>query len=238
DEAQQQVLRADVVVVELSCLFVGEVDHPLGARGELHILAQIAVAARDLSFDIGTDPSERDTQAVQYPGGDAIVFPNQPQEQVFGPDRVLAQPRCFFLCEEDHAARSFGEPLPHDSLTLLATGCQLQTPTVRTPRRPPHDRQSNGTVTLARRVPSTPCVFARNDLDARKLHPASSTPSASACSAAGPGACDWPRLLYRFGKHSRPRQRGRSGHLYGKGSLQLLRHLDVRHQFAPVAAAG
>ena len=41
------MLGADIVVVELPGFVVGQIDHPLGARRELHILAEAPFALRD-----------------------------------------------------------------------------------------------------------------------------------------------------------------------------------------------
>jgi hypothetical protein len=94
----------------------------------LHVLSQVAVTARHLTLDVRTNASERHPQAVENPGGDAVVLAHQAKEQVLGADVVLTEPRCLFLGEEDHATRPFGEPLPHIPLTLLATGCHQTTP--------------------------------------------------------------------------------------------------------------
>lgn len=39
DQAEKHMLRSNVVIIELACLIIRQVDHALCARGELHILA-------------------------------------------------------------------------------------------------------------------------------------------------------------------------------------------------------
>src|SRR5262249_9703964 len=117
-------------------LFVGEVDHPLGARRQLHVLAEIAMAAGHLPLDIGADAPEGHAEAVEDPGGDAVTLTDQSQQPMFRADVILAEARRFFLREEDHSPRPFCEPLPHRVLTP---------PTVSSGRMPrrrhPHDER-------------------------------------------------------------------------------------------------
>jgi hypothetical protein len=118
DQAQQQVFGANVVVVELAGLFVGQVDHPLGARRELHVLAEAAVTPGNLSLDVGADAAQGHPEPVQDAGGDAVALAHQAQQQVLRADVVLTQAGGFFLREEHHAPRPLGETLPHSVLTL------------------------------------------------------------------------------------------------------------------------
>jgi hypothetical protein len=113
DETEQQVLRADVVVRKRPRLFIGKVDHPLRARGELHILAQIAGPTGDLALYLTADATEGDPQTLQDARGDGVVLAHQAEEQMFRADVTLAESRGLFLSEEDHAPGSLGEPLPH-----------------------------------------------------------------------------------------------------------------------------
>ena len=100
------MLGADVVVIELPRFLIRQVDDPLGARRELHVLAQVAVAARDLLLDVGADAAERHAQPFQDAGGHAVVLADQAEQQVLGAHVVLAQARRFFLGEEDDPPRS------------------------------------------------------------------------------------------------------------------------------------
>ncbi len=47
----------DVIVVKVAGFVVSEVDNPLGARGQGHILTRSRIAARQLLFDFGSNPA-------------------------------------------------------------------------------------------------------------------------------------------------------------------------------------
>ena len=59
------MLGADVVVVELTRLFEGQLDHALGARREDHLLLDGLAAASDDCFDLLTNLSEIDAERFQ-----------------------------------------------------------------------------------------------------------------------------------------------------------------------------
>src|SRR5438128_1004395 len=97
------MLRSDVVIVELARLVVSQVDHTLGARSELHVLAQASISTGDLSLDLGANPTQADAKTVEDSGGDAVILSYKTQQQMLGRDVVLSEPAGFFLCEEGHA---------------------------------------------------------------------------------------------------------------------------------------
>ncbi len=77
DQAEQQVLGADVVMVELARLFEGELDHALGARREDHLLLNGLAAAADDGLDFLADfarltPSDSSTFAARLSPSEII----------------------------------------------------------------------------------------------------------------------------------------------------------------------
>ena len=113
DEAEQQVLRADVVVVELARFFEGELDHALGARGEDHLLLDGLAAATDDRLDLLADFRQVDTERLEDLGREALALGDDPEQNVLGPDVIVTEPLRFFLSEHDAAPRAFGERFPH-----------------------------------------------------------------------------------------------------------------------------
>ena len=61
DQAEQQVLRADVIVVELARLFESQFDDALGPRGEHHLLLHGLAAAPDDRLDFGPNLRQVDS---------------------------------------------------------------------------------------------------------------------------------------------------------------------------------
>ena len=113
DEAEQQMLRADVVVVELARLFEGELDHALGARREDHLLLDGLAAPADDGLDFLTDFRQVDTERLEDLGREALALGDDAEQDVLGPDVVVTEPLRFFLSQDDAAPRAFGERFPH-----------------------------------------------------------------------------------------------------------------------------
>ncbi len=61
NEAEQQVLGADVVMVELTRLFESEFDDALGSRGEHHLLLDGLPASTDDRFNFGANLRQVDS---------------------------------------------------------------------------------------------------------------------------------------------------------------------------------
>ncbi len=119
NEAEEQVLGADVVVVEVAGLVVGQVDDAFGAGRERHVLRRAGVAARQLLFDLGPDSAEPDAEFFEDSRGDAVALAHEPKEQVFGRDVALAEFLRLLLGVEDDLARAFSKALPHLDCTSL-----------------------------------------------------------------------------------------------------------------------
>ena len=119
DQAEEQVLGADVVVVQLPGFVVGQVDDALGSRGQLHVLTETPVASGDLPLDLGSDAIQTHAHPVEYPRRYAVVLAHEAQQQMLGGHEVLAESPGFFLREEDDSARSLSKPLPHFAVPPL-----------------------------------------------------------------------------------------------------------------------
>ena len=76
EQAQQDVLRANVVVVEVARLFDRVLDHLLGARacGSLPVVT-ISGPALDELLDFEANLAEVDVEVLQDVGGDAATLP-------------------------------------------------------------------------------------------------------------------------------------------------------------------
>ena len=119
DQAEQDVLGADVVVAELQRLAERQLEDLLGARRERDVPARRLLALADDLLDLRAHGLERDAQALERLRGDALTLVDQAQEDVLGADVVVAEHPGFFLRQDDHPAGSVCEPLEHVS-SLLA----------------------------------------------------------------------------------------------------------------------
>ncbi len=113
DEAEQQMFRADVVVVELARFFEGQLDHALGARRENHLLLDGLSAAPDDRFDLLAHLREIHTERLEHFGREALALGDNPQENVLGPDIIVTETLRLFLRQDDAPARAFGKRFPH-----------------------------------------------------------------------------------------------------------------------------
>ena len=113
DQAQQQVLGADVVVVELAGLFEGELDHALGARVKTISCWTGLAAPADDRLDLLANLGQVDAERLEDFGRQALALGDDAEQDVLGPDVVVAEPLRLFLRQHDAAPRALGERFPH-----------------------------------------------------------------------------------------------------------------------------
>ena len=113
DQAEQDVLGADVVVTELQRLAQRQLEDLLGARGEGDVARRRLLALADDLLDLGADGLERDAQALQRLRRDALALVDEAEQDVLGADVVVAEHAGFFLGQHDHPSRTVCEPLEH-----------------------------------------------------------------------------------------------------------------------------
>ena len=99
DEAQEQVLRADVVVAEAAGLVDGQLDDPLRARRQADLADDRAIAAADDELDGGPDLGQLDVHVLEHTRGHALALADEAQEQVLRADVVVVEPLRFVLRE-------------------------------------------------------------------------------------------------------------------------------------------
>ena len=106
-QAEQQMLGADERVAQLPCLFDGQLDHVLGARGQRWLAERRARVFGGHPLDGAADFRGRGAHIAQDSGSDAALFHHQPQEEMLRPDVVVIQPHSLFLCELQYLASVF-----------------------------------------------------------------------------------------------------------------------------------
>ena len=140
DEAEQDVLGADVVVAELQRLAQRELEHLLGAGRERDVAGRRRAALADDLLDLVADRLERDAQRLERLRRDAFALVDQAEQDVLGADVAVVQQACFLLSEDHDPASPVGEAFEHVS-PFVASGEYVDS-LYRRPSGPP-DRVRN-----------------------------------------------------------------------------------------------
>ena len=113
DQAQQDVLGADVVVPQLQRLAQRQLEHLLGPGRERNVPARRLLALPDDLLDLLAHGVQGDPERLQRLGGDAFTLVDQAEQDVLGPDVVVVQHPGLLLGQDDDTAGAVGEPLEH-----------------------------------------------------------------------------------------------------------------------------
>ena len=109
DEAEEQVLRADVVVAEAARLVDGQLDDALGARGQPDLADDRPIAAADDELDRGPDLGQLDVHVLEDARGDTLALADEAEEQVLRADVVVVEPLRLVLSQGQDLARAIRE---------------------------------------------------------------------------------------------------------------------------------
>ena len=139
DEAEQEMLCADVVVAELARLLQAEFEHLFGAGRERAAFFGADLWARDRVSDASPRGVQGDTQLAQAGGGHALALADQPEQQMFSADEIVTKETGLVLGQDHHPAGSLGEPVKHRAMFPPAGLCR----STRSPQSP-HQRARSG----------------------------------------------------------------------------------------------
>ena len=109
DEAQQQVLRADVVVAQPARLVDGQLDDALGARRQPDLAHDRPVAPADDELDRGAHLGQLDVHVLEHARGHTLALADEAQEQVLRADVVVVEPLRLVLSQRQDLARAIRE---------------------------------------------------------------------------------------------------------------------------------
>ena len=118
DEAEQDVLGADVVVAEAQRLAEGELEDLLGARREGDLAGGDLLTGADDAHDLRAHALDGDVEGLEDAGGQALLLAEQAEQDVLGADVVVLERARLFLGEDHHLARSLCESLEQLCLPL------------------------------------------------------------------------------------------------------------------------
>src|SRR5690625_4283709 len=128
NEAEQDVLGADVVVPELKSLAQGELENLLRPRGERDVPRRGLLALPDDLLHLLTHGFKGDTETLQRLGSDTFAFVDQTQKDVLGADVVVVEHLGLFLGQDNNAACAVGEPLEHQWRSSREVGGGIPVP--------------------------------------------------------------------------------------------------------------
>src|SRR5262249_50810993 len=100
-EAEQDVLGADVVVAERARLAQRELEHLLRARRERDLAGRDLVALADDPGDLGPNLLDRDVEALEDAGGQALLLAQQAEQDVLGADVIVLERTSLVLRQDD-----------------------------------------------------------------------------------------------------------------------------------------
>ena len=108
-EAEQKVLRADVVVAEPTRLVDRQLDHALGARRQAHLADDRPIAPADDELDRGPHLGELDVHVLEHARGDTLALAHEAEQQVLRADVVVVEPLRLVLSQRQDLARAIRE---------------------------------------------------------------------------------------------------------------------------------
>ena len=131
DQAEQDVLGADVVVAELQGLAQRELEDLLGPRRERDVPARRLLALADDLLDLLAYGLQRDAERLQRLRRDALTLVDQAEEDVLRADVVVVEHPGLFLGQDDHPPRAIRKSLEHlvPLLTLGLASMLVRPPT-------------------------------------------------------------------------------------------------------------
>ena len=109
DQAQQQVLGADVVVAEPASLVDRELDHALGAGRQPDFADDRPVATPDDELDCGPHLGELDVHVLENARRNSLALADEPEQQMLGADVVVVEPLRLILRKRQYLARAVRE---------------------------------------------------------------------------------------------------------------------------------
>src|SRR5699024_4339755 len=114
DEAQQDMLRADVAVAQLQRFAQAQLEDLLRTGSERDVARRGLLALPDDLRDLFADLLEGDPHPFERLRRDALAFVDEAEQDVLGADVVVLEELRLFLREHDDAPGSVGEPFEHD----------------------------------------------------------------------------------------------------------------------------
>ena len=110
-EAEEDVLRPDVVVAQREGLAQRQLEHLLGARRERNLAGGDLVALADDARDLRANLFHRDVERLENACGKAFLLAEEAEQDVLRADVVVLEGPRLVLCENDDLTCPLGESL-------------------------------------------------------------------------------------------------------------------------------
>ena len=115
DEAEEDVLGADVVVAELQRLAQRQLEDLLGAGRERDVPRGRRAALADDLLDLLAYGLEADAQRLERLGRDTLTLVDEAEQDVLGADVVVVEEPGFLLGQDHDPSRPVGEPFEQET---------------------------------------------------------------------------------------------------------------------------
>jgi hypothetical protein len=125
NEAEQDVLGADVVVTQRKGLTQSQLEHLLRTGREGDLAGGHLLAGADDADNLSADTLDGDVQGLQDASGQSLLLTEEAEEDVLGPDVVVLERPRLLLGEDDHLTCSLCESLEHGLGSFLPTSARL-----------------------------------------------------------------------------------------------------------------
>ena len=109
DEAEKEMLGADVVVAEPAGFVDRELDDPLGARRQPDLAHDRSIAPPDDELDRCPDLRQLDIHVLEHARGHPLTLADEAEEEVLGADVVVVEPLRFVLSQGQDLPRAIRE---------------------------------------------------------------------------------------------------------------------------------
>ena len=113
NQAEQDVLRADVVVTQLQRFTQRELKDLLRAWREWDVTARCLLTLADDLFNLVTNGLERDVHALERLGSNTLALVDEAKQDVLGADVVVVEHARFFLRQHHNPSSPVGKSLEH-----------------------------------------------------------------------------------------------------------------------------
>ena len=125
DEAEQDVLGADVVVTQLQCFAQRQFEHLLRAGREGDVARGRRAALADDLLDLAAHGLERNAEGFECLGGDSFTLVDEAEQDVLGADVAVVQETRFLLRQHHHSPSPIGEAFKHVGSVPAVNRCNV-----------------------------------------------------------------------------------------------------------------
>lgn len=114
-QAEEEVLRADVIVPQADRFSQAQLENLLCPRCERDVAGRVTGPPANDRFHLLSQVDKTCALGKQRLGADSFRFGQETKEEVLGPDPAVMETASFLLGEHHHPPSAVGEPFEHAS---------------------------------------------------------------------------------------------------------------------------